>query len=214
MIKALLFDLDGTLLDTSCGILESVKFTIQELSLPTLPEEVMLRFVGPPIQNSLMEYCGLDMQRAQEAANVFRDYYRQSALFKARLYDGILDLLNTLRRKQIVIGVATYKREDYAIKLLSHFGIDRYCSVMHGADNENKFSKGDIVSMCCKELQVDTSDIVLIGDTEHDALGAQKAGIGFVAVTWGFGYKTGDKLSIKYPCLGVADTPQDILTLF
>ena len=147
MIKAVLFDLDGTLLDTSRGILESVAHTIHKLGLPMLPQEIMLNFVGPPIQNSLMKYCGLNVADAQMAANLFRDYYKESALFEAKPYDGIFELLNALQERQIKIGVATYKREDYAIQLLSHFGIASYCQVMHGADNNNILSKADISSL-------------------------------------------------------------------
>lgn len=210
-MKAVLFDLDGTLIDTSKGILESVDYTIRHLGLPPLSERTMLHFVGPPIQNSLMRFAGLTTERAQHGANVFRDYYKSTALLQAKVYDGIICLLDYLRQRHIKIGVATYKREDYALTLLQYFGITSYCDVIHGADNENKQTKADIVNLCCEELHCDRSDIVLIGDTNHDAEGAQKAGIGFIAVTWGFGYKKGDT-SVPFPCICIANNPLEIRT--
>lgn len=189
MIKAVLFDLDGTLLDTSEGIKHSVSYAISKMGYKSLPEDIILKFVGPPIQNSLMLYCGVDSVEAQKGANIFRDFYKNEALFEASLYEGVVPMLDCLKEKGIKIGVATYKREDYALELLNHFGITKFCSVIHGADNENKLTKADIINLCILELGCNRSETVLVGDTEHDENGAIKAGVGFIAVTWGFGYK-------------------------
>lgn len=210
MIHAVLFDLDGTLLDTSEGIIESVRYTIEELGYPALKEETLLRFVGPPIQNSLMNYLGLSHEDAQHGANIFRDYYKSKALFKATLYSGIFDLLFSLKSKGVKIGVATYKREDYAINLLEHFKIADLCDVIHGADNNNRLTKASIVELCLNELEVDRTSIVLVGDTEHDAKGAKESGIRFIAVGWGFGFKQ-KKDVVDYPYIAFANFPGDIL---
>lgn len=210
MIKAVLFDLDGTLLDTSEGIMDSVRYTIARLGYEPLPVDTILKFVGPPIQNSLMTYVGLTLEEAQKGANIFRDYYKNNALFKASLYSGIKELLVELKNKGVKIGVATYKREDYAIDLLRYFGIANYCDVMHGADNENILTKADIVEMCISELKEDKSDVLLVGDTVHDAKGAQDSGIGFIAVTWGFGYKSLNS-KIEFPYVAIVDNSLDII---
>lgn len=187
-IEAILFDLDGTLLDTSEGIRHSVLYTLDQLQLPHPSEERLREFVGPPIQESLMRYGGLSIEEAQQGADIFRDFYKSQALFEASLYDGIMPMLEQLHKQGIKIGVATYKREDYALDILNHFGIVQYCDVIYGADNENKLTKADIINFCCEELSVQKQNIILIGDTEHDARGAAHAGIKFCAVTWGFGY--------------------------
>jgi len=210
MIKAVLFDLDGTLLDTSEGIIESVRYTIAQLGHEPLSNETILKFVGPPIQNSLITYVGLSAEEAQIGANIFRDYYKKNALFKASLYPGIKKLLVELKNKGIKIGIATYKREDYAIDLLKFFGIINYCNVIHGADNENKLTKADIVEICISELNEDKSNVLLVGDTIHDAKGALNSGVGFIAVTWGFGYKPLDN-RIEYPYIAIVDNTAEIV---
>jgi phosphoglycolate phosphatase len=209
MNKAILFDLDGTLLNTSEGILDSVRYTLSVLSLPDLSDEILLKFVGPPIQHSLKQYAGLNNEQAQYGTNIFREYYKSKALFKACLYPGIKEVLISLREMGVHVGVATYKREDYAIELLQHFGIAEICHVIHGADNENKLTKSDIVELCIKELGQDRNDVILVGDTKHDAKGANDAHVGFIAVTWGFGYKDVNE-SIEYPCKAVVSTTNEL----
>lgn len=192
--------------------MDSVCYTIRELEYKPLSPEVILKFVGPPIQNSLMTYLGVDKDTAQKGANIFREYYKSKSLFKASLYPGIIELMEVLRHRDIKIGVATYKREDYALDILRHFGILKYCDVAHGADNENKLSKADIVELCIKELGEDKSNVILVGDTDHDAKGANDANVGFVAVIWGFGYKSVEEV-IAYPCILRLSRPMDLTKL-
>jgi len=208
-IRNVIFDLDGTLLDTTEGILESAAYAAKQLGYPELPRETMLKFIGPPIQRSFTEHYGATAEQAQAAANVFREYYKTQALLKARPYDGIFALCETLQGNGIRMAVATYKREDYAVELLKHFGFDRYCDPMHGADNNNVLKKEDIVDLCMREMGAGKAECVLIGDTEHDAAGALKAGIPFLAVTYGFGYKAGGDVQMQGTLLGVADTPEE-----
>lgn len=212
-IKAVLFDLDGTLLDTREGIKNSIKYTIKVLNLPPITDSDLNSFVGPPVQESLKRYFNLSQKQAQIGANIFRNYYKNKSLLQAHIYNGILSLLNHLQSKNIYIGVATYKREDYALTILNYFGISPYCNVICGADDENKLTKANIIDRCISQLQCESKHVVLIGDTEYDAIGAQDAGIFFIAVTWGFGYK-GQTPVINYPYIGVAHCPADIERLF
>ncbi len=209
-IKNVIFDLDGTLLDTTEGILESVLYAAEQERYPELPREKMLQFIGPPIQHSFMKYYGADAISAQRAADVFRTYYKEKALLKAIPYPGIGNLCETLKKKGFRLAVATYKREDYALTLLKHFKFDRWCNPMHGADDFNKLKKEDIIRICMKEMDATIQDTVLVGDTDHDAKGAAMAGIPFLAVTYGFGYRLGSTIQTETQLLGIADTPMQI----
>lgn len=212
MIKNVIFDLDGTLLDTSEGILLSVEHTVRELGYGELTQEQKLSFIGPPVQVSLKRLYGLSDEEAQRGAGVFREFYKEKALLKAVPYDGIYDLCSALRDRDIRMAVATYKREDYALKLLKHYDFDRYCDPMHGADNNNVLKKEDIIMMCVDEMGARKEECVLIGDTDNDAKGAMEAGIPFIAVTYGFGFK--DKKDLDgFPYIGIADTPKNVTLL-
>lgn len=209
MYTTALFDLDGTLLDTTEGVIESAEYAARKLGCPKLSHETMLQFVGPPIQESFIKHYNFSKEDAQQAADIFRNYYKEKALFKAVPFDGIYELCDALLSHNIKLAVATYKREDYAIKLLKHFGFDRYFDVMHGADNNNVLTKSDIIKLCITELNSSPSKCVLIGDTPHDAKGAVSAGISFLAVTYGFGFKSVEDLS-DIPNVGVCDSVSGI----
>lgn len=209
MIKNVIFDLDGTLLDTTEGVLESVKYSARKLGYPELAQETYLKFIGPPIQQSFMEYYGCGQEQAQEATDLFRAYYKSSALLKAVPYDRIFELCETLKKEKIRMAVATYKREDYALTLLKHFHFDTYCYPMHGADNQNILKKEDIVKMSMKEMGGTLKDTVLVGDTVNDAVAAEKAGILFVAVTYGFGFRNTEDAD-TYRNIGAAANPVQV----
>lgn len=209
MIKNVIFDLDGTLLDTREGVIESAKYAARQMGYDELPYETMLSFVGPPIQNSFMKHYGCDQELAQKAANIFREYYKNTALLLAEPYEGIYDLCRVLKEHGVKMSVATYKREDYALSLLRHFDFHKYCDPMHGADNNNVLKKEDIVRMCQEEMGASKEDSVLIGDTDNDAKGAVKANTPFIAVTYGFGFRSEDDVA-EYPHIGVASTPMEV----
>lgn len=207
--KNYIFDLDGTLLDTSEGILESVIYTIKKLNLAMLPEETLQTFIGPPVQMSFKDKYGMSTDEAQNAGEIFRDYYKSEALMKAKPFQGIYDTLENLLKRGKKLAIATYKREDYALLISQHFGFDKYCKSIHGADNFNQLRKSDIIVMCMTELSGQISDSVYIGDTKHDALGAQEAGIDFLGVTYGFGFKTKEDMD-EYPNVGCVCNPCNI----
>lgn len=204
--SAVIWDLDGTLLDTSEGVLRSVSYTVKAISGPHLSSGQMEQFIGPPIKQSLMRFCGLDEKTAIRAVKVFRDRYSTVDLLRARVYPGVFSVLRALQRTGVKIGVATYKRADYALRLLQETGIAAYCHSVKGADFDNKKTKQDILVECLNELGVhDLSQAVLIGDSEYDASGAAQANVSFLAVTYGYGFKTVEDV-MAFPHIGVVDT--------
>ena len=189
MYDAVLFDVDGTLLDTSEGILISVKDTLKHFGLPMLPESELLKFIGPPIEWSFESKCGLGGDKLLEVAKYFRSQYADANLLRARVYDGMYEFLDYLRLRGVGIGIATYKRHSYAMKLLKHFGFDSYTDVIHGSDDNGRLRKSDIIRLCLNELGVtDPSRALMVGDTNHDAKGAEEIGTDFAGVSFGFGF--------------------------
>lgn len=205
------FDVDGTLLDTTQGVLAGVKYTIEKMGYPELKEEQMKSFIGPPIQDSFARMYGLQGPVLQELATIFRDRYSQVDLLKAVPYDGIYKVFEKIQERGMKSAIATYKREDYAITLLKHFSFDRYTSVMYGADHENKRKKKDIIQICMEALKIkNPKRAVMVGDTIHDALGAQELGMDFIGVTYGFGFGKEEDMALA-KAVGWADKPEDLL---
>lgn len=113
--------------------------------------------------------------------------YKDHDLLKAEPYAGIKDLIRALRAQGCKIGVATLKREDYALTLLEHYHFTELCDSICGSDFASKMTKADVLHKCLKALELSPSEAVLIGDTSSDGKGAKEAAVDFMAVTYGFG---------------------------
>ena len=214
MYEIAVFDVDGTLLDTTEGVIAAVKYTIEKKGLKRLDRETLLTFIGPPIQDSFARVYGLSGEGLQELATIFRESYKNDHLYKAVPYEGIYEVCDALRDKGVKIAVATYKRQDYAENILKHFEFDKYSNIMYGADHENKLKKVDIIRKCMDNLGVhDYSHALMIGDSSHDALGAKQIGMDFLGVTYGFDFKTKEDVA-EFPSIGSAATAMEILDYF
>lgn len=208
------FDVDGTLLDTTEGVLAAVRYTIKENNLPELTEQQLKTFIGPPIQDSFEKYYHFDNKKLQNLADCFRNRYKDIDLLKARPYDGIYETFEKLKAVGIKLAIATYKRQDYARRLLDHFGFNQYTSTIYGADNFNRLKKKDIIIKCMNDLDVfDYSKAVMIGDSDNDAIGAQAIGMNFLGVTYGFGFVNEEEI-FKYPAIGCANKASEIAKYF
>ena len=203
-----IFDLDGTLLDTSPGILECVRYASEKLGYPELPHEKLLTFIGPPLKDSFMRCYGCDEAEAERLTATYREHYRKGALLNAIPYNGILELCETLKAAGVQLAVATSKPQAFSEQVLRHFGFDRYLDVIFGADMAGHLSKADLIRQCVGDK--DPSACVMVGDTDYDAIGAQEANVPFLAVSYGFGNK--EKM-LSYPHIGIAEKPMDIIEI-
>lgn len=189
MYKYILFDLDGTLLDTTQGVIDAVKITITQYGFSMPSDEILKSFVGPPMQKTMGEVFDLDKETALLAANDFRANYKKYSLYKAELYPNIIEMFEKLIDKGFKIAIATNKSHENAEGIIKYFGLDKYCDYYMGSDLAGKLTKADIVEKCIEMLGADKAQTVLIGDSQFDLNGAKQAGIDFVGVTYGFGFK-------------------------
>lgn len=211
--KNVVFDLDGTLLDTSSGIIESIKYTIDYFKLEPLSEEQLKAFIGPPVQNSFKRYYGFDNVKLQEIATIFRDNYKSVNLLKAKPYPGIYDVFGILVKNDIKPTVATYKRQDYATDILVNFGFNKYTDVFCGADHNNVLKKKDIIKNAIALSKVaNNKEVVMVGDSDNDAIGADEIGVDFIGVTYGFGFKNDSDVN-KYKNVGIAHNTKEIINI-
>mgnify|MGYP002856872245 CR=1 FL=1 len=209
MIRKAIFDLDGTLIDTSEGIIESVKYAVQKMNYPGLNNDELVNFIGPPLKDSFLRYLVKNEVEAEIAVRYFREYYANGGLLKAKPYDGICGLLELLSERNVNLSVATYKLEKYAIKMLKFFKIDSYFKSIHGSDADGRMKKKEIVQLCLDDMSEALDEAVLIGDTSNDEKAAEELGMSFLAVTYGFGYRSPEKVNYRN-CIGVADCPLKI----
>ena len=212
MKKFVVFDLDGTLLDTSDGVVESAQYAARMLGSPRLPREELLDFIGPPLTSSFPKHYGYDEAVTAEAIRIFREHYREGAIFLARPYDGIFELCRRLKESGIPMAVATNKLESMARLLLARFGFNAWCDPIYGSDPDGKLSKADLIRKCIAAFGASPGEVTLIGDTVFDAEGAAAAGVHFLAVTYGFGFRSREDAA-DCADAGIADTPLEAAEL-
>ncbi|MGL5439349.1 MAG: HAD hydrolase-like protein [Filifactoraceae bacterium] len=206
--RLILFDLDGTLLDTSQGIFACFNYVCKKLNRP-YPSEVQLRrFIGPPIKHSFIHNIGLTHEEAMKGSLLFQEEYNRVGIELSSIYDGIKNLLLDLKTDGYLLGVATLKPQKSSEKILAHHNISKYFDVIIGADLEGKYTKSQIMTMAMKELNISASSTVMVGDTCSDAIGAADLNVDFIPVSYGFGLK--DNEVFKYPYIKMADKALDI----
>ncbi|WP_205649396.1 HAD hydrolase-like protein [Agromyces sp. LHK192] len=188
--SAVLFDLDGTIVDSEGEITNSLAHTFAELGLP-VPDEATLRaYVGPPLLDSLRLMAGLDDEQAWAALEAYRAHYGEH-LLESPVFPGVAGVLQRLHAAGIPIALATSKPESMARRVLEHNALTGYFTVIAGAkDDESNSTKADVVADALERLRaagVDTTDAVMVGDRGYDTLGAAANGVPTILVEWGYG---------------------------
>ncbi|MBP5271088.1 MAG: HAD hydrolase-like protein, partial [Clostridia bacterium] len=151
MIEKAIFDLDGTLLDTSPGILESVRYSLGRYGFPEPPLDDLLTFVGPPLVDSYMRVCGCSREDAEKLTAAYREYYPTGPMFNALPYDGIYDILRELKGSGLILSIATSKPTVFSSRVAARFGFDRFMSGLEGADLAGVLSKADLIMACVRD---------------------------------------------------------------
>ena len=119
-----------------------------------------------------------------------------------------------MKEHHIKIAFATYKLQDYEVILLKYYHFDDYTSILYGAENYNTLIKRDIIQKCIIDSEIrDYSTVLMVGDSENDAVGAAEIGVDFLGVTYGFGFKTKEDVT-EYPYVGYAAAPINIIEHF
>ena len=198
--ELILFDLDGTLLDTSTGIFNSVRFAERKMNLIKISDERLKEFVGPPPKKMYMEVYGLDETSALQAARYHREYGRTKAVYEAKPYPDMMRTLQQLKQRGFRLGVATLKSQEIAEEVLRVNGLLGLFDCVVGMDKDETRKKVDTIHIA--QQQTDSKATVLVGDSAYDYEGAMAAGIDFIGALYGFGFKESEVYSfdtIKAP---------------
>lgn len=184
----ILFDLDGTLTDSGPGIMNAAAYAMERYGLRA-DKALLRRFVGPPLLESFMDFCGFSPEKAAEAIGVFREYYMARGVYENSVYPGVVEMLETLRSSGRRLAVATTKLESTAVFVLEHFKLAGYFELVAGSLGDNaRTYKSEVVAFALDELGVsDTRGVLMVGDREHDVIGARENGLDCLGVLYGYG---------------------------
>ena len=186
-----LFDLDGTLTDSAPGITSSLSRMFETLGQPVPSPAQLVEYVGPPLLESLQTIGGMTKAEARSALGVYRADYAAHGAFDSAVFPGIRGLLERLQAAGIPLAIATSKPESQATRILEHFDLARYFDVITGAsEDEVRSRKADVVAealLRLARLGADISNPVMVGDREHDVVGAAERGVPTIFVNWGYG---------------------------
>ena len=187
--NVVLFDLDGTLTDSKIGITKSVQYALSKFNIREDNLDNLESFIGPPLSESFQKNYDFDPHQAQDAVDFYREYFSTSGIYENVVYPGIPDLLADLKSKRKQLIVATSKPTVFANQILNAFNLYQYFTGVVGSHLDGtRTSKTDIIAHALSSLgEPKENSAVMVGDREHDVIGAQGNAIDSIAVTYGYG---------------------------
>lgn len=188
-MKAVLFDLDGTLIDSFEGIAKSAQYALRRFGINEENLENLRPFVGPPLVESFQKWYGLSEEQAIEATDIYRERYRPIGILECSLYPGVEECIRTLKAEGYQIGMASSKPEEFCRRILEHFGLlDLFDDVVGATFDRRIDTKEEVLNEVFRRWSdIPKDQMCLIGDTMFDLVGAKKIGIDCIAVSYGFG---------------------------
>lgn len=184
-MTAVFLDLDGTLMESHPGILASLRHALESAGHHALAEIDLSWMIGPPLDGSLRR---MGLSDPEPVIAEYRAHYRETGMFNARVYDGVLDALDALRKSRARLYVATAKPHVYARQITRHFGLAKRMEREFGPELDGTRQwKGDLLAYALAETGETAAKAVMVGDREHDIAAAKDVGMKSVAVSWGYG---------------------------
>ena len=186
MEKAILFDLDGTLTDSGEGIINCAIMVLEHYGCPIPDREELRSFVGPPLHESFIRH-GIPADQTDAAIALYRTRYIPIGAYENTPYPGIRELLEALKAAGHKLYVATSKPEQMSIKILEHFDLAKYFDQICGATLDTSRSSKEAVIGYLLEQNGRSDNMIMVGDTKFDIIGAKEHGIPAIGVSWGYG---------------------------
>ncbi len=200
-------DLDGTVSDNGPGIIACITHALTEIGSAVPNPDALARWIGPPLLDSFRQHLG-DEEGASRALALYRERYVETGLYENKVYDGVPRMLDELGRSGASLALATSKPRVYAERILQHFGLSGRFTHIFGAEFDGTRSdKTSLIAHALLETGKSADQCVMIGDREHDIIGARANGVASIGVLWGFGART------ELECAGVnciAAVPMDV----
>lgn len=203
-LKNLFFDLDGTILESSRGILNSFRYTFDEMKYPQLSDSELNSFIGPPLETTFARLSNGDDAWAEKAIVTYHKYYAEKGMHEAEPYDGILEMLDNLQRLDYKLYIATSKKEDVAKNMLAELDMSQHFQGIFG-NTPQSHSKTLVLRKSLMNTQSTPETSAMIGDRDYDIIGGLENKVAkTIGVLWGFGdeielEKAGSDIIIAHP---------------
>ena len=187
---AILFDLDGTLINPQSGILSAIRYALGEMGRSVPDEASLLNWIGPPLGESFSAEINLPLQDPMilEAIRLFRVYYAARGVTEATVFDGVEAMLAKLRAEGQTLYIATSKPTVYAKQIAENFGFNHYFQTIYGSEIDKLHSgKTDLLLHILETELLNPGELTMVGDRKYDVGAALACNIRPIGVTWGFG---------------------------
>lgn len=187
--KYILFDLDGTVTDPMIGITKSVRYALNKFGIEVEDLNNLCKFIGPPLKDSFMNFYNFTEEDALKAISYYREYFSTNGLYENTVYENFEDMLIALKNDGKSLIIATSKPTVFAEKILEHFNLKKYFDFISGSNLDNtRTKKADVISYALEQQMINNmSEIIMIGDREHDIIGAKALNIESIGVLHGYG---------------------------
>lgn len=187
--KYVLFDVDGTLTDSQEGIMNSIEYALDYFGIRVEDRSTLRPWLGPPLRESMMKFYDFSHEDTLIGVEKYREYFDRQGIFENKVYPGVKDLLTKLTAQGYTLLTATSKPEAAAERIMDHFDLTPYFSFIGGASlDDSRVKKGDVIRYVLRENQLeDKSQVIMVGDREHDILGARENGLESIGVLYGYG---------------------------
>ena len=209
-----LFDLDGTLTDSSSGIINSIIYALKKYNITVEDTETLRKFLGPPLHESFKAFYGFDEDKAMEAVSFYREYFSTKGLLENQVYDGVPKLLEVLKENGKRLILATSKPQKFTDRIMEYFDLAKYFEFIAGSNMDGTRSKkAEVIEYALQQCNItDKSKAVMVGDRMHDIIGATAVGIDSIGVEYGYGdYEELNNAGATYIAKAVDDVKNIVL---
>ncbi len=191
--KHIFFDLDGTITEPVVGITNAIIYALGKYGIGVSDRTTLYKFIGPPLRDSFMEFCGFSAEKAEEAVRYYREYYSVDGILENDIMPGMEEAICRLRNAGCHLYVATSKPEKFAKEILEHLRLSDYFDIIAGSLMDGSRDKKELViAYLLEQAGIGDSaesiyDIVMVGDRKFDIIGARHFGMDNIGVTFGYG---------------------------